>query len=241
VTAARLRAVFTAAVAAGLACGTPRPPTSGTPAPGDSTGLPPGTPAFSAPACSHEQLLQGLDSARTNARFEHVVLRETTLKPTDTGPKPQKSQSLATAGLACQTADNKQACAYKLASAVASTSLFPTPDPLVARYLVLQHDATVKSIATRAQLLTLLGAIDTPGEARLLVATLGIQPLCAEDSVRVIDGGFQVIGKRPQTTCINQFEGVLVDVVRGQTSVSSTVDLTDPTQGCQAVSPSPPA
>ena len=78
-------------------------------------------------------------------------------------------------------------------------------------------------------------------EARLLVATLGIQPLCAEDSVRVIDGGFQVIGKRPQTTCINQFEGVLVDVVRGQTAVSSTVDLTDPTRGCQTAAPAPPA
>ncbi|MDC0675249.1 ferritin-like domain-containing protein [Nannocystis radixulma] len=234
-TAARLRAVFTAAVAAGLACNsTPRPPTSGTPTPGDGKGLPPGTPAFSAPVCTHEQLLLGLDTAHTNARFEHVILRETTLRPTDTGPKPQQSQSLATAGLACQTADNKQACAYKLASAVTTTSLFPAPDPNLARYLVLQHDANVKTVATRAQLLTLLGAIDTPGEARLLAATLGIQPLCAEDSVRAIDGGFQVIGKRPQSTCINQFEGVLIDVVRGQTSVSSTVDLTDPTQGCMA-------
>ncbi|MDC0718952.1 hypothetical protein [Nannocystis bainbridge] len=235
--AVRLRAVLTVAVAAGsaFACdrSPPRAPATSDPAPvSDDPALPPGSPAYSAPICSHEQLLAGLEPTHTNVRFEHALLRETVLKQTDTGVRFQQSQTLASVGLACQTVADVPACARLLASTVASTSLFPGSDPQVARYLVLQSGANVRPVATRSQLLTLLGAIDTPGEARLLAALLGVQPLCGDDSVRTIDGGYRVISKRSQPQCTNQYDGVVVDVVRGQATVVSTVDLRDRTLTC---------
>ncbi|WP_434416162.1 hypothetical protein [Nannocystis pusilla] len=235
--AVRLRAVLTVAVAAGSASACHRPPptapVTGEPAPAsDDPALPPGSPAYSAPLCNNDQLLGGLEATHTNTRFEHALLRETVLKQTDTGVRPQQSQTLASVGLACQTVTDVPACARLLASTVASTSLFAGASPLVARYLVLQSGANVRPVATRSQLLTLLGAIDTPGEARLLAATLGVQPLCGDDSVRTIDGGFRVITKRSHPQCTNQYEGVIVDVVRGQPTIVNTVDLRDRTLSC---------
>ncbi|WAS89897.1 hypothetical protein [Nannocystis punicea] len=235
--AVRLRAVLTVAVAAGsaFACdrSPPRAPVTNEPAPvSDDPALPPGSPSYSAPICSADQLLAGLDPTHTNTRFEHALLRETVLKQTDTGPRPQQSQTLASVGLACQTVTDVPACARLLASTVASTSLFAGSNPQAVRYLVLQAGANVRPVATRSQLLTLLGAIDTPGEARLLAATLGVQPLCGEDSVRNIDGGYRVISKRSHSQCTNQYEGVVVDVVRGQPTAVSTADLRDRTLTC---------
>ncbi|PCC67299.1 hypothetical protein SAMN02745121_07054 [Nannocystis exedens] len=235
--AVRLRAVLTVAVAAGsgFAChrSSPPAPVTSDPAPdANDPALPPGSPAYSAPLCSHDQLLGGLEPTHTNTRFEHALLRETVLKQTDTGVRPQQSQTLASVGLACQTVTDVPACARLLASTVATTSLFAGSNPLQVRYLVLQSGANVRPIATRSQLLTLLGAIDTPGEARLLAATLGVQPLCGDDSVRSIDGGYRVITKRSQAQCTNQYDGVIVDVVRGQPTIVNTVDLRDRTLAC---------
>ncbi len=190
---------------------------------------------FTAQVCSPADLLTGLAPAQP---FDYLELRETLYQSIDGGFVPSSSTALASTGAPCSATADPAACNAALAAALAA---FPTPIfPDVggfrlpnARYLVVRRGGNVQVVATRADLLSFLGKIDSPADARLLVRADGYQPLCGKDSTRAVPGGYEVVAKREKQPCINQYEGFVLSVTEaGVVTQKSRVDLTDPDAGC---------
>lgn len=204
------------------------------PPPGDAA-TPDAAIDFTSASCTLEDLTQGLMSAKPSKPFNYLELRQSLLRFEDGGLVVDTSTTLAFAGVKCSGATDAAACGAALDTASATKDLFPPAGGRqipMARYFVVQSGDEVSVVATRAELLTFLGPIDTGSEAKLLVAADGYEPLCGADSVREVPGGYEVVARK-NTECLNQYMGYVLSVTSaGVVAVKATVDLRDPDAGC---------
>jgi hypothetical protein len=120
----------------------------------------------------------------------------------DFGQEPIEAQITSEWGAACQTAVDRAACESALAALPLSTDpLAKDSGQLVALYDLLTtagDDAEV--IADRTALLDLLGTIDTPNEAALMIFEAGHRTTCGENNFRQEGSSYLFHGLRG-TTC----------------------------------------
>jgi hypothetical protein len=260
-TSARLRAVFASAVAAALAssvvlaaCGgstTLDSPDGSTSDAGQVTSdgsvvttdgavtdgavTDGATAMFEGAFCGREAIVKGLEKAKPAKPYDYLELRATERIFTDGGYEPVSSKAMASVGTKCKTATDVDACNAAIDAAVSTKDLLRRPDDFVAIawYFVVQSGDKVEVLDTKAAVLAFLGTIDTPEEARLVVALDGYEVLCGPNDVTPNgQGGFTVIAKK-STECLNQFNGYVLDVAPDATiTEKQKVDLTDKDAGC---------
>jgi hypothetical protein len=102
----------------------------------------------------------------------------------------------ASVGDACRTSEDQAACATALQQASASKGfrLGPCVDVCFEQYLVATAGDTVTVLDSKEEVTALLGPIDSPQEAMLLVAMEGFDVRCGDGGAKPDGAGFMVQG-----------------------------------------------
>jgi hypothetical protein len=134
-------------------------------------------------------------------------------------------------GTPCATATDVAACEAALAAPVSGEPLVTSGGQLQVIYdVVFTRGDEVTRVSTRAALLDLLGAIDTPNEAALLAFVDHHTMPCDEDNVRVTPDGFVLLGTQG-STCggdIEHFEITVTSAGQVTLGESEIVEHGDP-------------
>jgi hypothetical protein len=194
-----------------------------------------GTIGFGGELCGHDAIVKGLEKAKPQKPYDYLELRFTVLTYVDGGYAPASSTTTASVGTKCKTATNVAACNAAIDAAVSTKDLFPGPGKQApsGQYFVVQSGDKVEVLDTKAAVIAFLGTIDTPEEARLVVALDGYEVLCGPNDVKSNgQGGYTVVAKK-STECLNQYNGYVLDVAPDATiTEKQRVDLTDKDAGC---------
>lgn len=139
---------------------------------------------FSGRVCTTQA--DGLSSLAPAAGTDFVALRQNIeLDP----------QIVSQWGTPCATATDAAVCSAALEALVSDSPLVTSSGQLLVTYdVAFTRGDDVQRVSTRAQLLELLGAIDTPNEAALLAFADRHTMPCDDDNVRAEGDGFVLLG-----------------------------------------------
>lgn len=106
------------------------------------------------------------------------------------------SDPVASVGDACGSAENQSGCLTALEEVPDATGfgLGPCVQVCPAYYLMANQGDNVRALSSKEQVAALLGAIDTPQEAMLLVAMGGLHVRCSDGGAKPDGNGFEVQG-----------------------------------------------
>jgi len=163
--------------------------------------------------CTNGDQTAGLEALRVALGLDYLEVRTQRTSSADAADDEIRPGS-PSAGTRCATATNAAACEAAIASARSRAGLFPGCggcEP-TSSYLVHSKGDTVGITATKAELKTLLGPIDSAAKAWILARTSGFNIECSAPWVRPESGSYVIKSTVMISDCPMQYADVLLRV-----------------------------
>lgn len=208
-----------------------------TDSPTDPTKSTPTTPSvpYGAPfSCTTDEL--ALEALRAAVGADYIERRSSTPGVPDAGGGSFATES--SAGTACKTATDANACAAALANATSNDALFARGQDARNRYLVVTKGDDVELIATREAMLAWLGSIDHAAKAWLVALAQNYHPLCDGDWIASVDGAWILRTRLELEDCPIRYAEVTLKVTADGTVSELDRKELEPTGACAGRRPS---
>jgi hypothetical protein len=158
---------------------------------------------------------------------------------------------LASEGLLCGAASDREHCRAQIVEAERTLAFAESCGMIggCSRYIVTSERDMVRKFETQEELLKLLGAIDSPGDAFLLLSRSQFSVLCADpareltvggpeaSTIRAVDDGFDASVIRMISNCPYQYARVRVHVARSGHIRERERELLPETGACEGRRP----